>query len=74
MEIFRAEYISRHYYFTAYGLSKKEAVDTLYMGLNEHRDKYELENDWYDDEDIDVQSFNLGSAYRDGNEIYKGDE
>lgn len=70
MNIWRAEYESRSFSFYAYGMSKKEALDSLYMGLAAHQELYELASDWYHKDDIYVKEYKLGSAYRDTTEIY----
>ena len=54
--IWKAEYYSRHFCFTAYGLTDKQALDSLYMGLDAHREKYNLTDDWFDKEDINHEA------------------
>ena len=70
MQVFKAYYDSQNFSFSAYGLSEKEALDALYMGLEAHREQYDLDADWFYRDDVYVNAHNIGSAYRDYSEIY----
>lgn len=72
MKLYRAWYESQNFSFSAYGLSAKEALDALYMGLNAHREQYDLDADWFYKDDVCVEGRTIGSAYRDESEIYIG--
>ena len=71
--IWKAEYYSRNFCFTAYGLTDKQALDSLYMGLEAHREEFDLANDWYDEADINHEAWRIGSAYRDDTLLYSDD-
>ena len=74
MNIWRAEYESRNFSFCAYDTTMIGALNSLYMGLDAHREQYDLDADWYDKEDIYTIMYTSGSAYRDNSEIYtRGD-
>jgi hypothetical protein len=74
MSLWRAEYESRNFSFYAYGLAHKDALDALYMGLEAHREQYNLEKDWFYKEDIYCTECRLGVAYRDNSIIYESKE
>jgi hypothetical protein len=74
MQVWRAEYESRNFSFCAYGLSHKEALDALYMGLEAHREQYDLDADWYYKADVYCEAYRLGVAYRDDSIIYESGE
>jgi hypothetical protein len=74
MQVWRAEYESRNFSFCAYSLTRKGALDALYMGLEAHREQYELDEDWYYKDDVYCEAYELGVAYRDNSIIYESGE
>lgn len=74
MQVWRAEYESRNFSFCAYDTTMIGALNSLYMGLDAHREQYDLDADWYYKDDIYCEAYRLGVAYRDDSIIYEGGE
>lgn len=64
--IWRAGYESYHYDFEAYSNIKKDALKILKKGLEDWKKRHQLEDDWYEPDDIALQKFELNNAYLDG--------
>ena len=60
---------TRNFSFEAGGLTEMEALTTLKQGLSLHAKRFNLEDDWYTDDDIVVTEMKAGVAYRDREEI-----
>ena len=70
MKFFRASYESAHFDFEAYAATSAEAVKLLKAAAKHHSREYSVVMaDWFYDEDIVVEEFRLGSAYRDGEKV-----
>ena len=67
--IWRAWYESRSFDFEAYAATKPAAKTALLRALNEHGSQYNLDDDWFEADDIGTLSFDLGAGYRDQTEI-----
>jgi hypothetical protein len=72
MNIYRAFYESRNFSFEAYGKTENDAKTALIVGLLRHMHQYNLENDWYYEDDISVVGYQLDTPYRDYS-IIKGE-
>jgi hypothetical protein len=72
MKIYRAFYESRNFSFEAYGKTENDAKTALIVGLLRHMHQYNLENDWYYEDDISVVGYQLDTPYRDYS-IIKGE-
>jgi hypothetical protein len=71
MKIYRANYESRNFSFEAYGKTEKDARGALMTALVHHTHQYNLEADWYCNDDISVVEYQLNTPYRDRS-ILKG--
>jgi hypothetical protein len=65
MRIYRANYESRNFSFEAYGKTKEDAKASLIIGLLRHMHQYNLEADWYCNDDISIVEYQLNTPYRD---------
>jgi hypothetical protein len=72
MKIYRANYESRNFSFEAYGKTKEDAKASLIIGLLRHMHQYDLDPDWYYEDDISVVGSQLNTPYRDYS-IIKGE-
>ncbi len=72
MRIYRANYESRNFSFEAYGKTEQDAKTALMVGLLRHMHQYNLEADWYYEDDISVVGYQLDTPYRDYS-IIKGE-
>jgi hypothetical protein len=72
MKIYRANYESRNFSFEAYGKTKENAKASLMIGLLRHMHQYDLDPDWYYEDDISVVEYQLDTPYRDYS-IIKGE-
>ena len=68
-KIYMASLETRNFTFNAVGCDKRSARQSLIDGLEQHRRQYELAFDWYGLDEICVEEFNFGVAYRDGSEL-----
>lgn len=58
---------TRHFDFDAFGATEQEARNALKAGLAEHEKRCGgLEDDWFTEDDFNVRSVTLGTAYIDG--------
>lgn len=64
-----AEYESRSWTFRAIGKTRSDAHQSLLKGLRAHTEQFELCDDWFYPDDINVQPMGIGTAYRDHCEI-----
>jgi hypothetical protein len=65
MNIYRANYESRNFSFEAYGKTEQDARAALMIGLLRHTHQYNLEADWYCNDDILIVEYQLNTPYRD---------
>ena len=72
MRIYRANYESRNFSFEAYGKTEQDARAALMIGLLRHMHQYNLEADWYCNDDISIVEYQLNAPYRDYS-IIKGE-
>jgi hypothetical protein len=72
MRIYRANYESRNFSFEAYGKTKEDAKASLIIGLLRHMHQYNLEAEWYHNDDISIVEYQLNAPYRDYS-IIKGE-
>ena len=72
MKIYRANYESRNFSFEAYGKTKEDAKASLMIGLLRHMHQYDLDPDWYCEDDISIVEYQLNTPYRDYS-IIKGE-
>lgn len=70
LTIWRASLRTPHFFFEATGLSDAEAFKALRLGFEEHARQYHsrIAPDWWREfyEQIALEQFDLGAAYRDG--------
>ena len=71
MNIWHAQFTSRHFEFDAYGHTSQEALNALVAGLVSHGTAYNLSDAWYTLDDLNVREVTLGTAYRDREPIAK---
>lgn len=67
--IYRAFYDSKYFHFEAYGINKQQAREAIIQALKIHAAEYDLDPEWFYDDDIFVQEFIIGMPYRDGSEM-----
>lgn len=67
--LFRASMETPNFSFEAYGASHELAIYALKAGLQRHALQYNLEKDWYTDDDITCNEVHFGNCYRDGEPI-----
>ena len=67
--IYFAEYESRKFVFRAVGKTRSAAYQALLDGLHQHTKQFELREDWFYPDSINVQPLTFGAAYRDYDEI-----
>ena len=72
MRIYRANYESRNFSFEAYGKTENDAKTALIVGLLRHMHQYDLNLDWYHNDDISIVEYQLDTPYRDYS-IIKGE-
>ena len=69
MKIYKAQYDSRNFSFEGFGKTKDEALATLNKALEIHTKNYDLEEDWFYKESIEVTEYKIGVPYCDYDEI-----
>lgn len=65
----RAEYVSAHFEFEAYGETEYAAVSALNAALRRHAKQYGCAPGWYAKDDLYAYQVRLGGGYRDKEEI-----
>jgi len=68
-KIFKGVYESRNFSFEAFSLTKEGAEKAIRKALKDHTKQYDLEKDWFHEDDIFVAEYKLNTGYRDMSEI-----
>lgn len=68
-DVYLATFESRHFEFSAVGRTEAEARAALRAGLDEHTKQYNLDADWYTEDDFNLTGMRFGHAMRDHSEI-----
>lgn len=71
MKIYQGYYESRNFNFEAFSLTKEGAAKAIREALQNHTKQYELEEDWFYEQDIGVVEYKLDTGYRNNLEIRK---
>jgi len=69
MRIFKGFYDSRKFSFEVYSKTKEGAAKGIRKALEDHTKQYDLEDDWFYEDDIFVEEYKLDTGYRDMSEI-----
>ena len=65
MKIYRAFYESRNFTFEAYSQTKSSARFHLLTGLRRHGEQYNLEPNWFDEDGIEFNEYEMDTPHRD---------
>ena len=68
-KIYKGIYESRNFLFEAFSLTKEGAEKQIRKALKDHTKQFDLEKDWFHDDDIFVVEYKLNTSYRDMSEI-----
>ena len=68
-KIFKGAYESRNFSFEAFSLTKEGAEKQIRKALKDHTKQYDLEKDWFCEDDIFVVEYKINTGYRDRSEI-----
>lgn len=69
MKIFKGFYDSINFCFEVFSLTKEGAAKGIRKALDDHTKQYDLDDDWFYEEDIFVVEYKLDTGYRDMSEI-----
>jgi len=69
MRIFKGVYESRNFSFEAFSKTKAGAATAIRKALEDHTRQYDLDDDWFYEQDIFVVEYKLDTGYRDMSEI-----
>ena len=65
MKFYRARFEASSFTFEGFAHTKEQAIKVLRKAVNLHTKQYELEKDWYTEDDFNVDEFQFGVPYRD---------
>jgi len=68
-KIFKGFYDSRNFSFEVFSLTEEGASKAIRKALRDHTKRFDLEKDWFYEEDICVIEYKLDTGYRDREEI-----
>ena len=68
-KIYKGVYESRNFSFEAFSLTKEGADKAIHKALKDHTKQFDLEKDWFHEDDIFVVEYKLNIGYRDMSEI-----
>lgn len=68
-KIYKGYYESMNFSFEAFSLTKEGAEKAIRKALKDHTKQYDLEKDWFFEDDIFVVEYKLNTGYRDMSEI-----
>jgi hypothetical protein len=68
-KIYKGIYESRNFTFEVFSFSKEDAAKAIRKALRDHTKQYDLENDWFYEDDIFVVEYKINKGYRDCQEI-----
>lgn len=68
-KIYKGIYESRNFLFEAFSTTKEGAEKAIRKALKDHTKQFDLEKDWFCEEDIFVVEYKFNTSYRDMSEI-----